>query len=260
MEGVRTFLESSTIHGLTYISTTRRLVKFFWILIVIGGFTGAGVLIYQSFDNWTDNPVTTTIETIPISEVRFPKITVCPPKNTFTDLNYDLMSVGNRTISPDTNSDDAQLFQLLLDQFVEYFQNKDFENQFEQFINSKGKDTYQNWYNGNTRVPIQLNRISRDSPNVEVQIDGKRIETYAETGEIASSFFGERFQADKFELDAIFTITIQNAFDNPLNISMEVQYDLEDHNTQWPNIIFGEFYENDLTTLDKNEHFYNFES
>ena len=40
---------------------------------------------------------------------------------------------------------------------------------------------------------------------------------------------------------------------------MEVQYDLEDHNTQWPNIIFGEFYENDLTTLDKNEHFYNFE-
>ena len=69
MEGVRVFLESSTIHGLSYISTTSRLVKIFWILVVIGGFTGAGVLIYQSFQAWNESPVTTTIETLPITEI-----------------------------------------------------------------------------------------------------------------------------------------------------------------------------------------------
>ena len=92
MEGVRTFLESSTIHGLVYIATTKKsLAKIFWILVVIGGFTGAGVMIYNSFQSWNDSPIKTTIETLPITEITFPKVTVCPPKNTYTDLNYDLM-------------------------------------------------------------------------------------------------------------------------------------------------------------------------
>ena len=90
MEGVRTFLESSTIHGLTYVSTTRKYVRLFWIFVVIGGFVGASLLIKESFDSWSESPIKTTIETLPISEITFPKVTVCPPKNTFTDLNYDL--------------------------------------------------------------------------------------------------------------------------------------------------------------------------
>ena len=86
MEGLRTFLESSTIHALGYISTTRKLERLFWIVVVILGFTGAGVIIYQSFQDWQDNPITTTIETRPIREITYPKVTVCPPKNTYTDL------------------------------------------------------------------------------------------------------------------------------------------------------------------------------
>ena len=65
MDKVRTFLEASTIHGLSYISSTRRLIKVFWILVVIVGFTTAGILIYQSFDDWKDNPITTTIDLFP---------------------------------------------------------------------------------------------------------------------------------------------------------------------------------------------------
>ena len=99
MEGVRTFLESSTIHGLTYISTTRKYARLFWILVVIAGFVGASLLIKESFDSWSESPVKTTIETLPISDITFPKVTVCPPKNTFTDLNYDLMMTENVTLT-----------------------------------------------------------------------------------------------------------------------------------------------------------------
>ena len=106
MEGVTAFLESSTIHGLAYISTTSRiLVRLFWILVVIGGFTGAGVMIYNSFQSWADSPVKTTIETHPIAEITFPKVTVCPPKNTFTDLNYDLRETENMTLDNDTRNE-----------------------------------------------------------------------------------------------------------------------------------------------------------
>ena len=56
MTSIRNFLEASTIHGLNYISTTKKLEKVFWIIVVIAGFTGAGVLIYTSFQTWADSP------------------------------------------------------------------------------------------------------------------------------------------------------------------------------------------------------------
>ena len=64
MENVKNFLESSTIHGLAYIPTGRKYAKLSWIIVVIAGFTGAGYLIYQSFDDWHDNPVKTMLETL----------------------------------------------------------------------------------------------------------------------------------------------------------------------------------------------------
>ena len=91
MENIKTFLESSTIHGLSYISTSRKCLRIFWVLTIILGFTSAGILIYQSFLDldwhdldldWHDNPETTTIAIKPIEEINFPKVTVCPPKNT----------------------------------------------------------------------------------------------------------------------------------------------------------------------------------
>ena len=98
MDEVKDFLESTTIHGLTYISTTRTLVRVFWIIVVIFGFSTASFLIYQSFQAWEDSPVSTTIETLPISKLRFPKVTVCPPKDTYTDLNYDLMMLQKKEL------------------------------------------------------------------------------------------------------------------------------------------------------------------
>ena len=33
------------------------------------------------------------MEVLPITEITFPNVTVCPPRKTFTALNYDLMKV-----------------------------------------------------------------------------------------------------------------------------------------------------------------------
>merc|ERR1711923_207682 len=98
MEDVKTYFESSTIHGLNYIQIGKKYIRLFWVLVVIGGFTGAGVMIYNSFQSWADSPIKTTIETLPITEIIFPKVTVCPPKNSYTDLNYDLMMTENMTL------------------------------------------------------------------------------------------------------------------------------------------------------------------
>ena len=103
MENLKIFLESSSIHGLSYISTSRRHTRLLWLIIVTTGFIAAGVLIHQSFKGWADSPITTTVETISIERITYPKITVCPPPNTFTDLNYDLLMTQNMTLDNKTN-------------------------------------------------------------------------------------------------------------------------------------------------------------
>ena len=45
MENIKLFLETSTIHGLSYIAGSRTWVKLFWIITVIAGFTLAGTLM-----------------------------------------------------------------------------------------------------------------------------------------------------------------------------------------------------------------------
>ena len=95
MEVAREFLENSTIHGLFHISTTRRLVRLIWVGVVTAGFSVAAILIQQSFSSWASSPITTTIETRPITDLDFPNVTVCPPRNSFTTLIPDLLRARN---------------------------------------------------------------------------------------------------------------------------------------------------------------------
>ena len=143
MEGISTFLESSTIHGLTYISTTRRFARLFWILVVTTGILGASWLIKESFESWSESPVKTTIETLPISEIGFPKVTVCPPKNTFTDLNYDLMMTENITLT-----------EAMRDEIFEYAVEVLNENSFSESDWTKlhEENRFYNWYHGYSNI------------------------------------------------------------------------------------------------------------
>ena len=78
--GLKEYLESSSIHGLAYIAGTRRLVRLFWICTVAAGLSFAGYLIHDSVTGWAESPISTDIETFPIDRVKFPLVTVCPPK------------------------------------------------------------------------------------------------------------------------------------------------------------------------------------
>ena len=157
MEGFKEFLESSTIHGLVYISTNKRLIRLLWICVVIAGFTGAGVIIQQSFSSWASSPVSTTIETLPISDLDFPNVTVCPPRNSFTSLNPDLLMSRNITFDNNQRKE--------LDYFVpDIFLNLKFDAKYVDF-SEYTKEEHLNWYSG-------ISKGSRQSrkKNVEFSI------------------------------------------------------------------------------------------
>ena len=75
----REFLEGSTIHGLVHISTAKsKTARATWVAIVVACFAYAIYMINNSYKEWQESPVSTTITTHPITELEFPTVTVCP--------------------------------------------------------------------------------------------------------------------------------------------------------------------------------------
>ena len=182
---IKEFLESSTIHGLNYIATTRKVVKLFWILIVITGFSGAGIIIHQSFEAWNDSPVMTTIETLPITQLTLPKVTVCPPKNTYTNLNYDLMMLENRTLDNDTRNE-------LKEYAVGLIQEHIYKDVMSNLSLIEEADRYYNWYWGITEIYLPYwgeNSGCNDAECIDRRLR-YYLKTYATSGSISTKYFG----------------------------------------------------------------------
>ena len=205
MDSIRNFLESSTIHGLAYIATGRNYVKLFWFLVVIAGFTGAGVLIYSSFQSWAESPVKTTIETLPITEITFPKVTVCPPKNTYTDLNYDLMMAENMTLDNDTRQE-------LTNVAVELLYDHLHDTLLKNMRKLKDNDQYYNWYHGYNWIMIPYYKSGRVHYYVS---------TRTSSGSISTQYFGDKFDAAKVETDLTYTVNVYAPPNVTLNLDVE---------------------------------------
>ena len=199
MEGLRGFLESSTIHGLAYLATaSRKLVKLFWLIVVSAGFIGAGILIFKSFKDWNENPITTTIETLPIENVTFPKVTVCPPKNTFTNLNYDLMKTQNMTLDISSRNE-------LTEYAVRLIRDNSFKEAMSNLSLMEEENRYLNWYNGYTIISPPLYTCS--DPYCLGYALLYYIHTSAKSGTIRTPNFGEKFDPTIIAKNIIYIFT-----------------------------------------------------
>ena len=196
MNYFKQFLESSTIHGLAFISSTRKYSRLFWILVVFTGFSIASFLINDAFNNWEASPIKTTIETRPISEISFPKVTVCPPKNSFTDLSYDLKLMENMTMNS-TSEKWKQLTGAALKELHDPF----FEKLRINFFKLKEKLKLFNWYHGKSLITFPKFKVTQ---NLLVY----KIETIATEGMIMTPNFGEMFDSNKVDKRLKFWIAI----------------------------------------------------
>ena len=136
---------------------------------------GAAILIKESFESWYINPVFTTIETLPITEIDFPKVTVCPPRKTFTNLNYDLLRVDNLTLSLEVR---RQLLQYL----PESVYDGNFDEKLKLYKRFYGNDSYRDWYLGHSEISlpyIYKERLTYESI------------THAVSGQVSTPLFRE---------------------------------------------------------------------
>ena len=183
MEILNEFFETSTIHGLSWIPSTRKWLKFFWIFVVVGGFTGAGYLILQSFNNWAESPVSTTIETLPISKITFPNVTICPPQGLFLDLNYDVAKADKIQLNNDVRKH-------LIDYAVDVIQTEFYREMMVNLSKLEDPDRYYNWYHENSLLTYPF----YNDVNHQLYY---YVYTSAKSGNISTHHFGDSFNATK---------------------------------------------------------------
>ena len=180
MQIFKEFLDTSTIHGLHYISTSRYAIRLFWTCVVLFGLTASGYLIQQSFESWAESPISTAIDSQPTSEVKLPRINVCPPRNTFTDLNVDLMNLNNATLNS-SNKDQIIRFAM------EVIQDQIHQDIMSDLKKIEEKDRSYNWYKGITQIRIPYH-----------ENDGTftlMFRTYKLAGQVSTQSFGLPFNA-----------------------------------------------------------------
>ena len=188
METLRNFLEVSTIHGLSYLSTSKKSQRLIWTFVVLTGFTSAAIMIHAAFENWAESPISTNINTRPISEFRLPKISVCPPKNTFTNLNYDLMTAQNMTLSNETRS-------MLKDQALQMLSDLTFEEIIKNISLVEESSKYTNWYKGFTEIELP-SYVGNDDRRLEKQRNTINFDfiLYSLSGNITTQHFGDIYK------------------------------------------------------------------
>ena len=186
MEVLKEFLESSTIHGMSYISRNRSCIKFMWIMTVVLWFFSAGFLISQSYHNWQMNPIATTIATAPIEQVTYPLIYVCPPRNTFTNLNYDLVNVPDERLEQDYVNE----LVMLVDEKI---QEAELEKALDELDIFEERNKFRNWYFGLTELRLPNYYYILGYLKHEL-----RYKTTASSGMISSPFFGSSYNEKNF--------------------------------------------------------------
>ena len=218
MEGIKEFLSSSTIHGLVYVANTGRLTRILWILVVSIGFTCAGVIIQKSFSSWAVSPVTTTLESHPLTDLAFPSVTVCPPRDSFTSLNRDLSRLAeNFTIDPPTkNALIADLPSVIFD--------SDFNETFSTF--SRATNLSLGWYLGYTSIAFISRPLGHQPLPVVYQSSA-----LAET--VSSPFFEEPFDIETFEKNMLFRIEIYKPKKATSNTKIEIKIEFDTDNEKF---------------------------
>ena len=79
---IRSYFSETTVHGFRYVAEGGNLFeKLSWVTLISIGFILSGSIIQQSFNEWENSPLQTTIDRVsmPIEELYQPAITVCNP-------------------------------------------------------------------------------------------------------------------------------------------------------------------------------------
>ena len=119
----------------------------------------------------------------------FPKVTVCPPRNTFTDLNYDLQMVENKTMQ--NNETQKELLEIAMSELHDPYYDVLMMNK-EKFVE---ENIFFNWYHGYSELSWPFLKDNKFLHSAGMA---------SSSGTIKTQFFGEKYDPKKIEVNQNF--------------------------------------------------------
>ena len=156
-----------------------------------------------------------------MSEINFPKVTVCPPRGTYTNVNYDVMQAEKITLDNKTR-------QMLIDHSLDIIQDT-FHNSVKSQINKViEEDKYYNWYRGFTEIknPYYQND---DNWKKEKNCNFRDLKTYhrfytaASSGSIFSQDFGTKSEKDEVGTYIEVKIFVPDEINETANLQLHLE-------------------------------------
>jgi len=167
---------------------------------------------------------------MPMKEIKFPTLTVCPPKNTFTDLNYDLMLAEEVTLTNEKRNELYEYVVKLIDEHV-YMDPWDKLHEENRFFN---------WYKGYTSMhdePHYTRDTGAGGINYMYSID-----TSAPSGVITSKYFGEKYNPSLFDKNLQYIIRVWPSKSIRYNENVTLHLEIERWSFPESGVSYDSFY------------------
>ena len=155
------------------------IIKFAWGCIVCLGFLGATFLICQSYSDFKNSPVVTSVKTHPIDDLPFPKVTVCPPLGSSTALNYDLMQTDNKPLTEELRENLRKKANKIFDPHGPHEEN------IEYMVASANEENLEKIFRGFQTFPKPYST-------------GLKVKFWNDKGTIATPWFGQSYNETYF--------------------------------------------------------------
>ena len=155
------------------------LGKCLWLLTVSVGFFAAGYFIHDAYPESLTQPVSSSTSTHPIGEFDFPLVTVVPPKDSYTALNYDLMTADNDSLTEENR-------EILKTNATAIFVEQDYSEFLKEFLSiSNAKQVYYGFQ--------KIIKLSFES--------GLEMVVWNNSGSVQTPWFGESYREDFYKED-----------------------------------------------------------
>ena len=119
IETSKEYASQTTIHGIAYVESSRGVERFLWFVVVVAAIAFTGFQTYRLYTDWQNEPVVTTLDTIamPIKDIRFPAVTICPQGTISSALDAVLLKQLREYITNKTSSTPSRSKRSLLERF-----------------------------------------------------------------------------------------------------------------------------------------------
>ena len=155
---------------------------------------------------------------------------MCPPKNTRTNLNYDLVLSENLTLDNEGKEELAKFIKLTILEII-------YDSVFEDVKSYGETDKYRNWFDGITQLELPVDKTGGYLTSTLKTTKFMKVSTYAKSGTFVTPYFRENFDSKKFSLFAEFKLYIwipNSVFKSKtVELILEIENDLiERHDSQ----------------------------